>query len=47
VYSESARATGRAPGIGCFGLVLLWIMRGAPAVSIGDPQLNESLQYKE
>jgi hypothetical protein len=36
-----------AGGIGCFGLVLAWILRGAPAVPIADPQLTESLQYRQ
>jgi hypothetical protein len=36
-----------AGGIGCFGLVLVWILRGAPAVPIADPQLAESLQYRQ
>jgi len=36
-----------AGGIGCFGLVLVWILRRAPAVPIADPQLTESLQYEQ
>jgi hypothetical protein len=36
-----------AGGIGCFGLVLVWILSRAPAVPIADPQLNESLQYEQ
>ena len=36
-----------AGGIGCFGLVLVWILRRAPAVPIADPQLSESLQYEQ
>ena len=36
-----------AGGIGCFGLVLAWILRRAPAVPIADPQLSESLQYEQ
>jgi hypothetical protein len=36
-----------AGGIGVFGLVLVWILRRAPAVPIADPQLNESLQYEQ
>ena len=36
-----------AGGIGCFGLMLVWILRRAPAVPIADPQLNESLQYEQ
>ena len=35
-----------AGGIGCFGLVLARILRGAPAVPIADPQLAESLRYE-
>jgi hypothetical protein len=36
-----------AGGMGCFGLVLVWILRSAPAVPIADPQLSESLQYRQ
>jgi hypothetical protein len=36
-----------AGGIGCFGLVLARILRGAPAVPLADPQLAESLQYEQ
>jgi hypothetical protein len=36
-----------AGGIGGFGLVLVWILRGAPAVPLADPQLAESLQYEQ
>ena len=36
-----------AGGIGCFGLLLVWILRRAPAVPIADPQLSESLQYEQ
>jgi hypothetical protein len=36
-----------AGGIGCFGLALVWILRGAPAVPIADPQLTESLHYEQ
>jgi hypothetical protein len=36
-----------AGGIGCFGLVLVWILRRTPAVPIADPQLSESLQYEQ
>ena len=36
-----------AGGIGGFGLVLAWILRGAPAVPIADPQLADSLQYEQ
>ena len=36
-----------AGGIGCFGLVLAWILRGAPAVPVADPQLVDSLQYEQ
>jgi hypothetical protein len=36
-----------AGAIGCFGLVFAWILRGAPAVPIADPQLSESLQYEQ
>jgi hypothetical protein len=36
-----------AGGIGCFGLVLVWILRGAPVVPLADPQLAESLQYDQ
>ena len=35
-----------AGGIGCFGLLLVWILQRAPAVPIADPQLSESLQYE-
>src|SRR2546427_5285742 len=35
-----------AGGIGCFGLVLTRILRGAPAVPVADPQLAESLRYE-
>ena len=34
-------------GIGCFGLVLARILRGAPAVPVADPQLADSLQYEQ
>jgi len=36
-----------AGGMGCFGLVLVWILRRGPAVPIADPQLTESLQYEQ
>lgn len=36
-----------AGGIGCFGLVLVAILRSAPTVPIADPQLSESLQYRQ
>jgi hypothetical protein len=36
-----------AGGIGSFGLALVWILRGAPAVPIADPQLAESLHYEQ
>jgi hypothetical protein len=36
-----------AGGMGCFGLVLVWILRRAPAVPIADPQLTESLGYEQ
>ena len=36
-----------AGGIGCFGLLFVWILRRAPAVPVADPQLNESLQYEQ
>ena len=36
-----------AGGIGCFGLLFVWILRRAPAVPIADPQLSESLQYEQ
>jgi len=36
-----------AGGMGCFGLVLAWILRLAPAVPIADPELAESLEYEQ
>jgi Ni/Fe-hydrogenase subunit HybB-like protein len=36
-----------AGGLGCFGLVLAWILRAAPIVPVGDPQLAESLGYEQ
>ena len=36
-----------AGAIGCFGLVLARILKGAPAVPLADPQLVESLQYEQ
>ena len=36
-----------AGGMGCFGLLLVWILQRAPAVPIADPQLSESLQYEQ
>ena len=36
-----------AGGIGCVGLVLARILRGAPAVPLADPQLADSLQYEQ
>jgi hypothetical protein len=35
-----------AGGIGCFGLLLARILKGAPAVPLADPQLVDSLQYE-
>ncbi len=35
-----------AGGIGCFGFVLVRILRGTPVVPVADPQLVESLQYE-
>lgn len=32
-------------GIGAFGLVLVAVLRGAPAVPVADPKLVESLEY--
>ena len=32
-------------GIGAFGLVLLAVLKGAPAVPVADPELVESLEY--
>ena len=32
-------------GIGAFGLVLAWVLKGAPAVPVADPELVESLEY--
>jgi hypothetical protein len=34
-------------GIGCFVLLLAWILRRSPAVPIADPQLTESLEYEQ
>ena len=36
-----------AGAIGCFGLVLARILKGAPAVPLADPQLADSLQYEQ
>ncbi|PWT81654.1 MAG: hypothetical protein C5B57_10040 [Blastocatellia bacterium] len=36
-----------AGALGCFGLALAWILRSAPVVPVGDPQLLESLQYEQ
>jgi hypothetical protein len=36
-----------AGAIGCFGLLLAWILGTAPVVPVADPQLAESLQYQE
>jgi hypothetical protein len=33
-------------GIGSFGLVLAGVLKGAPAVPVGDPDLVESLEYR-
>jgi hypothetical protein len=35
-----------AGGIGCCGLVLARILKGAPALPLADPQLADSLQYE-
>ncbi len=35
-----------AGAVGAFGLALERVLRAAPAVPIGDPQLDESLQYE-
>jgi hypothetical protein len=32
-------------GIGGFGLVLVGVLRQAPAVPVADPELAESLEY--
>ena len=36
-----------AGGMGCFALVLVWILGRAPVVPVADPQLPESLQYEQ
>ena len=36
-----------AGGLGCFGIILVWILRGAAAVPVADPQLADSLQYEQ
>ena len=36
-----------AAAIGCFGLVLVRMLQGAPAVPLADPQLADSLQYQQ
>jgi hypothetical protein len=36
-----------AGALGCFVLMLVWILRQAPTIPIGDPQLDESLRYEQ
>ena len=36
-----------AGAAGCFGLILVWILGRSPVVPVGDPQLGESLRYRQ